>query len=133
MSEDIPVVVPDPVPNVVSFDDIMNDHAILLQRESDTKELITSQLLELDAMTLKPKLLEWASLRLPDMFTVLTVSVDVPTTCSDGVSRPRLQYLEFCSGISISDILASISSKLPGMTLSYSYTLPRLSILVSKN
>jgi hypothetical protein len=117
---------------VVSFEDIMNDHATVLQRETDTTSLLTAQILNVNVSSLKPKLLEWASLKFPAIFPVLTVPVDVPQVCSDGVTRSIQPFVEFCIGMPLSEVLTSLSTKLIGMDVSYSYTNSSISIHVSK-
>jgi hypothetical protein len=134
MSEDIPeVVIPSVVPVTVSIADIMNDHSVVVQRESDSNALLTSQLLSVAAPSFIPALLQWASLGYPPIFPILRIQVDVPEICADGVSRQTQQFVEYNLGMPLSEVVASISTKLLGMDVSYSCSYRTLSIHVSKS
>jgi len=117
----------------LSIDDIVNDHTVILQRESDTAVLLNNSLVNIDPLELKPKLLEWATTRFASPFPVLTLSVDVPNVCSDGVVRSILAYVEFCMNRSISSVLTDLSSKFPGMSFGYQVQERTLIIVVMKN
>lgn len=131
----IPAIVentPPIVTDAVSMDDLMNDHSVILQREANMSANLTDKLINVGAASLKPKLLEWASLNFPAIFVLISVPVDLPDVCSDGVSRSIQPFLEFCLGMKLSDVLVSLSKKLPGMGVSYSYTNSYVFIHVSK-
>jgi len=115
------------------MDDIVNDHAVILQRESDTTTLLNNSLVNVDPLEMKPKLLEWATTRFTSPFPVLSLSIDVPNVCSDGVVRSMLAYVEFCMTRSISDILSDLSAKFPGMSFGYQIQDTTLIIVVMKN
>jgi hypothetical protein len=135
LMNDIPAIVentPAIVTDAVSMDDLMNDRSVILQRESTMTANLTDKLINVGAASLKPKLLEWASLNFPAIFVLISVPVDLPDVCSDGVSRSIHPFLEFCLGMKLSDVVASISKKLPGMEVSYSYTNSYVFIHVSK-
>jgi hypothetical protein len=134
MSDDTPeVVTPSVVPVTVSIADIMNDHSVVVQRESESNALLTSQLLSVAAPSFIPALLQWASLGYPPIFPILRIQVDVPEICADGVSRQTQQFVEYNLGMPLSEIVASISTKLLGMDVSYSCSYRTLSIHVSKS
>ena len=109
-----------PIMDTVSLDDLMNDHNVKLQIESEARAYLSQTLVDVTAMSLKPKLLEWASLRFPAIFVLISVSLSVPDVCSDGASRLLPQYIEFCSGKTLNEIAASLSQKLPGIQVSFS-------------
>jgi len=118
--------------DVVSMDDLMNEHSVLLATESDAQKYLSQTLVDVTASSLKPKLLEWASLRFPAIFVLITVSLDVPEVCSDGASRLLPQYIEFCSGMTLSQISESLSQKLPGIQVSFSSVPTAFYVHVSK-
>lgn len=130
--EPIPEVVPEPIPETVSMDDIINDHATVVQREFDTNAFLTAQLISVNPSSLRSKLLEWAMLKYPAIFPILNFPVDVPEMCADGVSRTILPFVEYCLGMPVSAVLVLLSAKLPGMDVSYSYSGSSFSIHVSK-
>ena len=127
------VAPPEVVPDTLSLLDIMNDHSTVVQRESDSKTLLTAQLLSASSSSFKPALLQWASLGYPTIFPILRIQVDVPEICADGVSRQTQEFVEYNLGMPLSEIVASISAKLLGMDVSYSCSYRTLSIHVSKS
>jgi hypothetical protein len=120
------------VNDTVSLDDLMNDQTVMLQRENDARSYLSQTLIDITASSLKPKLLEWASLRFPAIFVLITVSLSVPQVCSDGASRLLPQYIEFCSGKTLNEIAASLSQKLPGIQVSFSNAPDALYVHVSR-
>lgn len=120
------------VPDIVSILDVINDHATIVQRESDTKAFLTAELLTVSPSTFKPKLFEWATLKFPAIFPIVGFQIDVPDICADGVSRSLQAFIEYSLGMPLSDIITSLSAKLPGMEVSYSSSGMSFFIHVSK-
>lgn len=134
-----PEVVPDTVtppevvvPDIVSISDLMNDYAMIAQRESDTKAFLTAELLTVSPSTFKPKLLEWAMLKYPAIYPIVGFQIDLPDICADGVSRTLQAFVEYSLGLPLSTVVESLSAKLPGMELSYSCSGKSFFIHVSK-
>jgi hypothetical protein len=126
-------VVPDVVlPDIVSITDLMNEHATIVQRESAMNALLTSQLITVSPSTLRPKLIEWATLRYPSIYPILNLQIDIPNICADGVSRSLQAFVEYLLGAPLSLVIQSLSAKLPGMDVSYSCSGSSFSIHVSK-
>ena len=142
MTTDVPTVFPtdtfmtsEPpvfVPDVVSMDSLMNDQTMLLQREIDTKTFLMDRLINVPTSSLKPLLLQWASVGFPPAFVLLQLPLDVPQICSDGVSRTPSQYIDFCMGTDAPQLYLALSSKLPGIMVSYAMIGTTLTAYVSK-
>lgn len=120
------------VPDVVSMDSLMNDQTMLLQREVATKTFLMDRLINVPSSSLKPILLQWASNGFPTGFILLQLPIDVPEICSDGVSRTPSQYIEFCMGADAPQLYLALSSKLPGIMVSYAMIGTTLTAYVSK-
>ena len=120
------------VPDVVSMDSLMNDQSMLLQREASTKTFLMEQLINVPSSSLKPLLLQWASVGFPPAFILLQLPIDVPEICSDGVSRTPSQYIDFCMGPDAPQLYLALSSKLPGIMVSYAMIGSTLTAYVSK-
>ena len=120
------------VPDIVSITDVINEHATIVQRESSMNAMLTSQLVTVGPSTLKPKLIEWATLGFPVIYPILNLQVDVPNICADGVSRSLQAFVEYSLGVPLSTVVESLSAKLPGMEVSYSCSGVHFSIHVSK-
>jgi len=120
------------VPDIVSITDLMNEHATIVQRESTMKAFLTSQLITVSPSTLRPRLIEWATLRYPPIYPILNLQVDIPNICADGVSRSLQAFVEYSLGAPLSVVIESLCAKLPGMEVSYSCSGSSFSIHVSK-
>ena len=131
---DTPMITEPPVfvPDVVSMDSLMNDQTMLLQREIDTKTFLMDRLINVPTSSLKPLLLQWASVGFPPAFILLQLPIDVPEICSDGVSRIPSQYIDFCMGTDAPQLYLALSSKLPGIMVSYAMIGSTLTAYVSK-
>ena len=119
-------------PDIVSITDLMNEHATIVQRESTMNAFLTSQLITVSPSTLRPRLIEWATLRYPAIYPIINMQVDIPDICADGVSRSLQAFVEYSLGVPLSVVIESLSAKLPGMEISYSCSGSSFSIHVSK-
>lgn len=82
---------------------------------------------------LLPKLYDWASKGYPKNFVVKTLTIETPPTCSDGVSRRFIDYILFlCKDITLESIVGELSTRMPGMSFSYSFNTTTVDIHVSK-
>jgi len=120
------------VQDIISLDSLMNDHAMLLQRESNMKSFLTDQLINVSAASLKPTLLQWAISGFPSAFVLLKLPINPPEVCSDGVSRTVSQYIDFCMGTDAPQVYLALSSKLPDIMVSYATIGCFLFVYVSK-
>jgi hypothetical protein len=121
---------PPPVEVVLTLADIRREHDVLVAQEADLRQVITESILNVGALALNPRLLEWATQRYPNNFSLISVPVTVPEVCSDGVARTIQPYIEFCTGMSLSNIVAVVEQKIQGVLLVYSYTVNTFSILL---
>lgn len=120
------------VADVINIDDIVNDHDILVQRENELKDFLTQSILNVSASSLRPKLIQWASLQYPYGYTLMSAPVVVPQFCSDGVSRTIDKYIEFCLGMTIDSIISSLSQRITGVILTYRLSPSLFEIIVIK-
>lgn len=120
------------VPDIVSLEDIMSYQSVLLQRENDTKILLTNSMLNVSASSLKPVLLQWATAGFPSSFVLLELEINPPSVCSDGVSRSVSEYINFCLGDASQQLYSSLTPKLPGCLISYAITGTKFTAYISK-
>lgn len=117
--------------DVLSLDDILNEHDILVAKEEADKaklEHIWSQHIS----TVKPKLVEWVGRGKPNAFPIMMLDIQPPAKCSDGESRTLTEYITFCSGKSIEEHVALLQAKLVGITVSFANISGQLAIVVSQ-
>lgn len=119
MSVQIPLVVPQ-IPVIVSLDELLETrNAILALEEKDRKQLMA--LVNIDETQLREKLYAWASLDFIDSYVLYEIQLS--SKCSDGVCRGCIEYIIYLgTTFDLASTIHSIQQRLPGMTLSYSYT-----------
>lgn len=111
---------------ILSLDDIINMRHTYLRIEEQIKGNLTS----LDFELLKTNLYTWAAKGYQDSYAAYQLPVyplppdtpDPATTisCSDGMLRNIWEYIPFCLGTQIGELLQSYEEKLYGISLSYS-------------
>lgn len=116
--------------DVLSLDDILNDHSILVAKEAQDKATL-DQIGSQHVSALKPKLVEWVGAGKPNAYPIMILDIQPPATCSDGVSRGLSDYITFCSGKSIEEHVAMLQAKLLGMSVSYANISGQVAIVVS--
>lgn len=122
---------PPPPPAPITIDDLLNTVEILQKKEADDKALLeTIGTMSLDE--LKTKLIAWAKAGFPNMYELSRVTITPPSTCSDGVRRELLDYIQFCSGKPIYEHVNVLNEKTSGMTIAYTKDQNSIVIVVSK-
>lgn len=129
MSEPVPEPVQEPVVEPpLSIEDLMNDVAVLQQKEAADKSALDA----IGGLSLRGKLVTWATLGFPNAWTVHEVSVVPPAQCSDGVARDLAGYIQFVSGKTIGDHVAALQARVTGIVVSYAWTGASILIVVTK-
>jgi hypothetical protein len=124
------LIVPD-APDILTLAELLADRDIVLAKEAadkDTLESVASQSIQ----GLKPKLLEWVMKGRPDGFPIVSLTIQPPAQCSDGVVRDLPAYIEFCSGASFVDHVGRLQEKLPDIRLSFANIAGNVCITVLK-
>jgi hypothetical protein len=120
------------VPDVITLEDIQNEQTVLLQNETNFKDFLTQNILNVSLATIRPRLIHWARLNYPYGYTIISVPFSVPQSCSDGVHRSLREYIEFCLGTSIDDMITALSQKITGVILSVRVSQSLFEIIVIK-
>lgn len=120
-----------PPPDVLTMDDIMNDHDVVLAKEQADKVLIES-IGTTHVLSLKPTFVEWYSKGCPPAYPIMLITIVPPSQCSDGVSRSLPEYIEFCSGHSIQHYAGMLQAKLPDIRVSFANLNGSVAVIVSK-
>jgi len=118
-------------PYIATLDELIASSEATIKKENDDKIAIR-QISNPNPMSLKTKLLEWASLGFPAAYEIISITLIPPTICSDGQIRSKFEYLSYLLGMELGPQLRIIEQKLPGMALSYSTPDNRIRIHVSK-
>ena len=114
------------VEKILSLDDIINTRHTYLRIEEQIKGNLTS----LDFELLKTNLYTWAAKGYQDSYAAYQLPVyplppDTSETataipCSDGMIRTIWDYIPFCLGTQIGELLESYQGKLHGISLTFS-------------
>ena len=110
---------PAPSPYIITLDDLISSVNTITEKEAQDRQAL-SILVTPDSNTITNNLFQWAKLGFPAVYPILTISVDVPSKCSDGQTRGFYDYITYVLGHPISDDVPLLQAKLPGMKLSYS-------------
>lgn len=109
---------PPPEPFVIRLSDIVTQQTSALEKEEDDKAKLSS-LINPDWNDIRAKLIAWAARKFALPCDFMTFSLNPPNPCSDGVYRTLPEYVQFLTGKTISEHLATFQSVLPDFVASY--------------
>lgn len=122
---------PPPPPPPITIADILGTVEVLQQKEAADKAVLDG-IGTTSAESLRSKLVAWALAGFPNASTLMEVTVNPPSQCSDGVVRDLTDYITFCSGKTIQEHVALLQEKLADMTVSFANTGYAIAIVVSR-
>ncbi len=111
-------VSPPPPPDVLTLSDLLSDQSVVVSKEQADKTLLDTIGIQ-TVSNLRPKLVEWVLKGYPPAFPILSLDIHPPACCSDGVTRELADYIQFCSGKTITEHVALLQAKLPDITVSF--------------
>jgi hypothetical protein len=117
--------------SIATLDELMSTRAAVVNKEAEDRATL-APLLNESRETLRAPLFQWASEGFPDIWIVQSFTLEVPPTCSDGISRNIYEYFEYCLGTTLGDLIAALQPKLTGIQISYSFQGNTLRLHVSK-
>lgn len=103
-----------------SIDDLINNQEFIQQQEDEDRTKLQS-FISPSYEQLKPILLQWAKQGFPPVYTVNTLKLYAPSTCSDGQSRAFPLYIEYLLNRTMESWLVELSSKSNGITFTFSH------------
>jgi hypothetical protein len=120
-------------PQIVTLEELMQSHAVVLAKQEADKQALTGLTNPLRDQY-RPQLFQWASIGFPSAFIVQSFEINPPNVCSDGVTRDSMAYLQFLlSPTTFDQVLDNIRSLMSGILISFSFAGSTLRIHVSKN
>lgn len=123
---------PAPTPVTIALADILNATEVLQQKEAADKSALES-IGSVTFETLRTKLIQWGVAGFPNAYTIMTVPIQPPAVCSDGVTRSSLaEYVEFCSGKTIEQHVALLQEKLTDIAASFANVGGAIAVVISK-
>jgi hypothetical protein len=118
-------------PHIATLEELMASYGAIVNKEAADRATLTPLLNE-SRETLRAPLFQWASAGFPNIWVAQSFTLEVPPTCSDGVSRNIYEYFEYCLGTTMADLIITIQSKVTGIQISYSFQGNTLRLHVSK-
>jgi hypothetical protein len=120
-----------PKPYIVSLEELLASHTVVTQKETADRSTVMNFLNPLED-DLRPKLFEWAAAGFPTIYTIQSLSLTPPVTCSDGASRNVLQYSEFLTSTTITQSVSTLQGKMPGLEVTISHSANTITLHVSR-
>jgi hypothetical protein len=106
-------------PHITTIDELMTSLAAAVSKETEDKAIL-SVLVNAPRETLRGPLFQWAAAGFPFLYVLKSFTIVPPPICSDGVTRDTYQYINYCLGVNLSDLMVTLQSKAVGMTFTYS-------------
>lgn len=114
-----------PAPPVIRLDDILADKDLYIQQEAQDREKF-APLLYPNLSDIRTKLVSWAVRKFQPPCDLVIIDIMAPNICSDGVQRNFFDYIQFVSGKTVNEHVASLQLLLPDFVVAYSYTRTQL-------
>lgn len=118
-------------PQPIRLSDILNATQ-LVQAKQDDEKLLLESIGRLPSEDLRGTLIQWAQKGFPNAYTLHTIQISPPSTCSDGVTRTLIEYVSFLTGTTMDGLLTELRTRLPDVEISYAWTGSAILIVVSK-
>lgn len=118
-------------PSIATIDELMGSYSATVAKEAVDKQSLSS-LVNPTRDAFRPQLFQWASVGFPDLYIVQSISVTPPAICTDGVTREIGQYVEYCSGKNLGEVIEGLKALMTGIQPSWSMNGNTLRIHVTK-
>jgi hypothetical protein len=114
-----------PAPPVIRLDDILGDKDLYAQQETQDRDKFVA-VLNPNLGDIRAKLVSWATRGFQPPCDLIVVDIMAPNICSDGVQRSFFDYIQFVSGKTVNEHVATLQAILPDFVVAYSYTRTQL-------
>ena len=122
------ITIVEPVTNIITIDELTNfTDAKIKKEELDGISLLN--ILSPNQSELRSKLYVWAGLGFPAAYTIYQYPIELPSVCSDGVTRQLMPYIDFCINASINDKIAELQMILIGIHIDLVISDPNIIII----
>ena len=118
---------------LATIDDLLQIRDALLKKEEDDTALFNS-VFQPDDSTLKNALVGWATIGFPSQHILLSVQINPPPACSDGLIRNFFYYSLYLAKIQdMTSLLSALNTRVAGMNFEFTLTdVNTLNLIVSK-
>ncbi len=105
-------------PLQILLSDLMTDISIV-RRQEDEDRLKFIVISNPNLTDFRTKLITWIAGGCRGMCDLVQIQISVPTICSDGVVRTLIEYVQYLTGTSLADHIASFQTILPDFEVAY--------------
>jgi hypothetical protein len=129
----LPIVSAELVPTPpITIEELMDSYDAKVAQEELDKTTVCNMINE-SSDSLRIVLLQWASLRFPDAYIIKRITLNIPSICSDGVTRTVSEYFMYCLGSDMVTLLEKFKEKVQGIDFGYSFENNTLRIHVTRS
>jgi hypothetical protein len=108
-------------PDIITIQELLSSQEALTTKEAADKTAL-QQFVAVDREKLRAAFFDWAKQGFPIAYPILSISIDTPNICVDGRKRSLHDYIEYCMGISFTDMIANIQKRIDGIQISWSFS-----------
>ena len=105
-------------PPVIRLSDILTEQTLLQQQETNDTQSLAS-LVNPSLSDLRAKLIAWAARNFTLPCDLIVFTLNPPSACSDGVSRNLFDYIQFLTGKTLEQHVATLQAILPDFCAVY--------------
>jgi hypothetical protein len=116
----------------ITIEELMDSYDAKVAQEELDKTTVCNMINE-SSDSLRIVLLQWASLRFPDAYIIKRITLNIPSICSDGVTRTVSEYFMYCLGSDMVTLLEKFKEKVQGIDFGYSFESNTLRIHVTRS
>ena len=120
-----------PSPYLLTLDQLMSTQNEALQRETNHRTEL-QMIVTPNMGQLNPLFIQWATAGFPENYTLMTLDIQHPSPCSDGVTRTTYEYISFLLGKDLGETVTKFDGFFDGMTIAYNITGAVFKLVVSK-
>lgn len=116
---------------IISLQDISNSIEVL-QAEEQKYNIQFNAISNLSYQSLRTNLIQWAVQGYPNCYTIYEVPIILPELCSDGIHRNLENFITYCAGKTLVELVSELQSKMKDIQVGFSFTGASIVIHVSK-
>ena len=113
----------------ITASELVAEQAVYLQQEAADR-LKFEPLLHPSLTDMRPKLVSWAARNFQGPCDLVVIDLATPNICSDGMQRTFFDYIQFVSGKTVAEHMATLQPFFPDFQVAYSYTRTQLRVSV---
>lgn len=116
-------------PPRILLSDLLSDVSVIQQQEATDRAALDA-IRGPNLQDIRTKLTTWVAGGFQGSCALVRIPMSAPNACSDGVVRNVYEYIQFLSGSTVNELVASFQQILPDFEIAYQWSRNELAILV---